>query len=197
MLSTRLPDGAADGCVQPGPEQRTQSRTSPDNSAKNKAHSNTADQQSEATSDRMLTKKIRQSIVADKSLSTYGHNVKIIAKDGTVTLKGPVHSEDEKSAIASKAAEVVGSPDKVKINSQSSSSCCGAREAARKGYYMAGKNTAAFGIYAATQQPNGGGPPYCGRILQSGCLRPDGRSSGSRSSRLKRTPRRRKARPPA
>jgi osmotically-inducible protein OsmY len=87
--------------------------TSPDNSAKNKAHSQTAEQQSEATSDRMLTKKIRQSIVADKSLSTYGHNVKIIAKDGMVTLKGPVHSDEEKSAIASKAAEVAGGPDKV------------------------------------------------------------------------------------
>ena len=87
--------------------------TAPDNSAKNKAHAHTADQQSEATSDRMLTKKIRQSIIADKSLSTYAHNVKIITKGGMVTLKGPVRSEDEKSAIASKAAEVAGSPDKV------------------------------------------------------------------------------------
>ena len=87
--------------------------TSPDNSAKNKAHSNTAEQQSGATSDRMLTKKIRQSLVADKSLSTYAHNVKIIAKDGMVTLKGPVHSEDEKSAIAAKAAEVAGGSDKI------------------------------------------------------------------------------------
>jgi hyperosmotically inducible periplasmic protein len=94
-------------------DQSSAPTTSPDNSAKNKAHNTTADQQSEATSDRMLTKKIRQSIVADKSLSTYGHNVKIIAKDGMVTLKGPVHSEDEKSAIASKAAEVAGGADKV------------------------------------------------------------------------------------
>jgi osmotically-inducible protein OsmY len=87
--------------------------TTPDNSAKNKAHNNTADHQSEATSDRTLTKKIRQSLVADKSLSTYAHNVKIITKDGMVTLKGPVRSEDEKSAIASKAAQVAGGPDKV------------------------------------------------------------------------------------
>ena len=87
--------------------------SSPDNSAQNKTDSPTADQQSEATSDRMMTKKIRQSLVADKSLSTYGHNVKIITKDGMVTLKGPVQSEDEKSAIATKAAEVAGSPDKV------------------------------------------------------------------------------------
>lgn len=87
--------------------------TNPDNSAKNRAHSHTADQQSEATSDRMMTKKIRQSLISDKSLSTYGHNVKIITRDGMVTLKGPVRSEDEKASIAAKAAEIVGSPDKV------------------------------------------------------------------------------------
>jgi hyperosmotically inducible protein len=96
-----------------------QNQTSPpaaaaqDNSAKNKLHSHTADQQSETTSDRMLTKKIRQSLIADKSLSTYGHNVKIITKNGMVTLKGPVQTEDEKSTIASKAAEVAGGQDKV------------------------------------------------------------------------------------
>jgi hyperosmotically inducible protein len=87
--------------------------TSPDNSAKNKTHSNTADQQPENKSDRMTTKKIRQALMADKSLSTYAHNVKIITQDGVVTLKGPVNSEEEKQSIASKAAEVVGSPDKV------------------------------------------------------------------------------------
>lgn len=94
-------------------DQSSAPTTNPDNSERNKAHSHTADQQSEATSDRMLTKKIRRSLVADKSLSTYGHNVKIITRDGMVTLKGPVRSEDEKSAIAAKAAEIAGSPDKV------------------------------------------------------------------------------------
>lgn len=87
--------------------------SSPDNSAENSAHSKTADQQSESTSDRTITRKIRQSLIADKSLSMYGHNVKIITQNGSVTLKGPVHSETEKQAIASKAAEVVGGPDKV------------------------------------------------------------------------------------
>jgi hyperosmotically inducible periplasmic protein len=96
-----------------GQDQTSPPAATQDNSAQNKVHSHTADQQSEATSDRLLTKKIRQSLIADKSLSTYGHNVKIITKDGVVTLKGPVHSEDEKSAIASKAAEVAGGQDKV------------------------------------------------------------------------------------
>lgn len=88
------------------------SATAPDNSAHNKAHRTTADQQSEGTSDREITRKIRQAIIADKSLSTYGHNVKIVAQHGAVTLKGPVHSEEEKQTIASKAAEVAGA-DKV------------------------------------------------------------------------------------
>ena len=94
-------------------QDQTTAPASSDNSANNKAQNKTADQQSEATSDRMLTKKIRQALIADKSLSTYGHNVKIIAKDGSVTLKGPVHSEEEKQNIASKAESIVGSPDKV------------------------------------------------------------------------------------
>jgi osmotically-inducible protein OsmY len=87
--------------------------TSADNSGRNQAQGSTADQQSQATSDRMITKKIRQALIADKTLSTYGHNVKIITQNGAVTLKGPVHSEEEKQNIASKAAEVVGGPDKV------------------------------------------------------------------------------------
>jgi hyperosmotically inducible periplasmic protein len=72
----------------------------------------TAEQQKENRSDREITKQIRQSIMKDKSLSTYAHNVKIIAQNGQVTLKGPVRSEDEKRAIETKAAEVAGQ-DKV------------------------------------------------------------------------------------
>ncbi|WP_236657630.1 BON domain-containing protein [Acidisarcina polymorpha] len=104
--ATLLMTGASFGQDQPAAQ-------TPDNSAKNKTQATTADQQSEATSDRMITKKIRQAIIADKSLSMYGHNIKIITLNGSVTLKGPVHSEDEKQSIAAKAAEVVGSPDKV------------------------------------------------------------------------------------
>ena len=79
----------------------------PDNTANNKQHDVTADQQSNAASDRVISQKIRKSITADKSLSTYAHNVKVITTNGQVTLKGPVKSEDEKQQVASKAAEVV------------------------------------------------------------------------------------------
>ncbi len=85
----------------------------PDNSAVNKGDTPTADQQKMNPSDRHLTAQIRKSIMADKSLSTYAHNIKIISQDGTVTLKGPVRSDDEVKSIVAKAAEVTGSSDKV------------------------------------------------------------------------------------
>ena len=74
----------------------------------------TADQQKENGTDRELARKIRRSVVSDKSLSTYAHNIKIVAQNGTVTLKGPVRSEEEKQAVEQKAAEAAGGPDHVK-----------------------------------------------------------------------------------
>ena len=68
----------------------------------------TADQQKENGSDRETARKIRRAIMQDKSLSTYAHNVKIVAHGGTVTLKGPVRSEDEKKTVEAKATEVAG-----------------------------------------------------------------------------------------
>jgi hyperosmotically inducible protein len=89
----------------------------PDNTTVNKRDRDpgqaTADQQKENRSDRDLTKQIRQSIMADKSLSSYAHNVKIISQNGTVTLKGPVKSGDEKTAVIAKAVAVAGGADKV------------------------------------------------------------------------------------
>jgi hyperosmotically inducible periplasmic protein len=78
---------------------------------KNKAEP-TADQQKENQPDRELARQIRRSIVQDKSLSSYAHNVKIIAQNGVVTLKGPVRSEEEKTAVEAKASEIAGA-DKV------------------------------------------------------------------------------------
>jgi hyperosmotically inducible protein len=86
----------------------------PDNTKANKNDTaTTADQQKNNVSDRELTQKVRKAVMADKTLSTYAHNVKIISQNGTVTLKGPVRSEDEKKAIMAKAVEVAGGADKV------------------------------------------------------------------------------------
>ena len=88
-------------------------QSAPDNSQQNQNHAKTADSQPNTAADRATTAKVRKAIVEDKGLSTYAHNVKIITMNGQVTLKGPVKSEEEKQTIASKAAEVAGSPDKV------------------------------------------------------------------------------------
>ena len=89
----------------------------PDNSKTNKRDQNagavTADQQKMNAGDRQLTADIRKAIMADKSLSTYAHNIKIISQDGMVTLKGPVRSDDEKKTIVSKAVAVTGDASKV------------------------------------------------------------------------------------
>jgi hyperosmotically inducible protein len=79
-----------------------------DNTAVNKNPGPTADQQKETAADRTLSQEIRKSVVADKSLSTYAHNVKIISTNGTVTLRGPVRSAAEKAAIEAKAKEIAG-----------------------------------------------------------------------------------------
>ena len=50
-------------------------------------------------------------MVSDKSLSTYAHNVKFIVRNGVVTLRGPVRSEEEKNAINAKAAQIAGASD--------------------------------------------------------------------------------------
>lgn len=91
--------------------------TQPDNTKVNQrdrsAGAVTADRQKSNAEDTKLTKDIRKSIMADKSLSSYAHNVKIVSQNGIVTLKGPVKSEEEKQAVVAKAVAVTGSPDKV------------------------------------------------------------------------------------
>jgi hyperosmotically inducible protein len=68
----------------------------------------TADQQQNNRSDRDITQQVRQAIIADKTFSTYAHNVKVITQNGQVTLKGPVRSDDEKRAIEAKATAIAG-----------------------------------------------------------------------------------------
>jgi len=87
-------------------------QTAPDNTKVNKRDrakgAVTADQQKENAPDRELAAKIRKAIVDDKELSTYAHNVKVVVQAGKVTLKGPVRSDAEKTAIAAKATEIAG-----------------------------------------------------------------------------------------
>jgi osmotically-inducible protein OsmY len=67
-----------------------------------------ADQSGDAA-DRELVQKIRQEVVADDSLSTLAHNVKIVSQDGVVTLRGPVRSDAEREQIVATAERYAGS----------------------------------------------------------------------------------------
>jgi osmotically-inducible protein OsmY len=100
-------------------DSSSQSTPATDNTKMNQRDRNpnepTADQQQNNRSDRDITQQVRKALEADKSFSTYAHNVKVITQNGQVTLKGPVRSEDEKRAVEAKAAEVAGEG---KVNSE-------------------------------------------------------------------------------
>jgi len=87
-------------------------QTKPDNTKVNERDRNNAkptpDKQVGNRSDTETTRLIRKAIIADKELSMYAHNVKIITKNGLVTLRGPVRTEQEKQTVEAKAAEVAG-----------------------------------------------------------------------------------------
>ena len=91
---------------------RTSTNVAADNSGRNARDrdgaTKTSGDQSENEADRALTQKIRQAITSDDALSTNGQNVKIITRDGKVTLRGLVKSAKEKADIAAKATQIAG-----------------------------------------------------------------------------------------
>jgi hyperosmotically inducible periplasmic protein len=94
-----------------------------DNSKSNSAPANSSDSSSIADGqknnrlDLKLTATIRQSVMADKTLSVDAHNVKIVTVNGYVTLNGVVRSDSEKLAVEAKAVNVAGA-DKVRNDLQ-------------------------------------------------------------------------------
>lgn len=102
MLAIAL---AAIGCDQKGAPDA-------DNTKKNERDKDpaalTAGDQGESEADRTVTQRIRQGVMKDDKLSITAKNVKIITINGVVTLRGPVNSDAEKTAIAAIAQGVAG-----------------------------------------------------------------------------------------
>jgi osmotically-inducible protein OsmY len=109
VFRTLLLSVASVALLNAAPQQQPAS----DNTKVNRADAPTAQQQTNSRSDVETSKQIRQSVVGDKNLSTYAHNVKIITRNGQVTLKGPVRTTEEKAAIEAKAVEVAGASNVV------------------------------------------------------------------------------------
>jgi osmotically-inducible protein OsmY len=78
------------------------------NSRDRKTGAVTAGQQKENQGDRELTANIRKALRDNKELSTYAHNLKVVSRDGMVTVKGPVRSQEEKKTVESIATEIAG-----------------------------------------------------------------------------------------
>jgi hyperosmotically inducible protein len=93
--------------------------TEADNTKRNSSEQNknieTAEKQSNDKDDLALTQKVRQAVMKDGSLSMNAKNVKIIAQDGKITLKGPVDSQQEKDTIGTEAGGIAG---KEKVDNQ-------------------------------------------------------------------------------
>jgi BON domain len=68
----------------------------------------TSDKPKVITSDRALAEKIRRAIYPDKTLSTVARQIKVVVRDGKVTLQGSVRSGEERNAIFTKAVAVAG-----------------------------------------------------------------------------------------
>lgn len=108
-----LPVGSLVFCMSllaaPIPRYQDAQQAAPDNTKKNQDQTSpTADHQKMNPADRAITQKIRKAIHEDSTLSTYAHNIKIITRDGKVTLRGPVRSEAEKNNLEAKAVSVAG-----------------------------------------------------------------------------------------
>ena len=64
--------------------------------------------QSGTKEDREITRKIRREVVKTDGFSTVAKNVKIVTRDGKVTLRGPVNTTEEREQIAAIAKKVDG-----------------------------------------------------------------------------------------
>ena len=94
-------------------------RTKPDNSGKNErdrsSETQTSGDQSNSKEDMNTTAAIRRAMVKDDSLSVAAKNVKIITANGTVTFRGPVKTDAEKTKIEQLAQSAAGN---AKIDNQ-------------------------------------------------------------------------------
>lgn len=107
MAVERPPDGAKVAPASQGVSSPRADNTNINERDKGGA-TKTPQTQSNSAQDRGLLAAVRRAIVGDKSLSTMAHNVKVLVEGGTVTLRGPVKSAEEKAKVESLAKNVKG-----------------------------------------------------------------------------------------
>lgn len=95
------------------PEAVSDASAQADNTEKNVRDKDNAtltpiDQAQGSKHDVDMTRRIRKSLMADKTLSTNAQNIKIVTLNGRATLRGPVKDVGEQNRILRKARKVVG-----------------------------------------------------------------------------------------
>jgi len=94
-------------------------KAKPDNTATNErdrsGETQTSGDQSNSKDDVNTTAAIRRAVVKDPSLSAVAKNVKIVTANGTVTLRGPVETDAERTKIVELAQSAAGN---AKIDNQ-------------------------------------------------------------------------------
>ena len=97
---------------QAGYQQNPPANTQADNTAQNKVdqHGTMPEPMDQGTSetDMTITTVLRKAITSDETLSMNAKNVKIVTRDGVVTLRGPVETNAERAAIEAAANAVSG-----------------------------------------------------------------------------------------
>jgi hypothetical protein len=111
--ATTTASDAAKATTEPGKAAPDNTKAAaPDNTKVNERDRNTAAptpmDQGQNETDLKITQQIRQAVMADGSLSFTAKNVKIITQNGKVTLRGPVNTAQERSAIEAAARKVAG-----------------------------------------------------------------------------------------
>jgi hypothetical protein len=96
----------------PTPTPATKAPPNADNTARNandtKPNAATADQQPNNETDVKLVAAIRKDVVAEKGLSMDAKNCKIVVSGGSVIVRGPVDSAQEKTTIVEIATRNAG-----------------------------------------------------------------------------------------
>ena len=68
----------------------------------------TSGDKSESATDRDITQRVRQAVMANDELSSQAKSAKISTSDGVVTLRGPVSSSQEKTQLSTLANGIDG-----------------------------------------------------------------------------------------
>jgi hyperosmotically inducible protein len=100
----------AAGCAQRDVDKRKDPPAADDTkkNARDRSDTVTPLDQKEDSRDIEITAEVRKELVGNHDLSMTAKNVKVVTRDGVVTLRGPVETDAEKATVHAAAQKVVG-----------------------------------------------------------------------------------------